>query len=153
MTVDAHKLKTFLEQLKSYPRVVIQAHDFPDHDAISSAFALSYLLQSQGIESIMVYHGLIDRISIHRMIELLHINIHKACDVDLLPEDKLILVDGCVGEKNVTDLIGEEIAVIDHHEVTVAQGLSYVDVRPHYGATATILFEYFQFLLNSINRL
>jgi nanoRNase/pAp phosphatase (c-di-AMP/oligoRNAs hydrolase) len=50
----------------------------------------------------------------------------------------------CVGEKNVTDLTGEEVAVIDHHQVTPAAGLWYEDIRPDYGATATIIYEYYQ---------
>ena len=133
-----------IERLKGLPRVVIQAHDFPDHDAVASAYALAYLLNQQGIETIQVYNGVIDRVSIHRMIEILAIPIVHASEAGLRAEDILIVVDGCVGEKNVTDLTGEEVAVIDHHEVTPAAGLWYQDIRPDYGATATIMYEYYQ---------
>jgi nanoRNase/pAp phosphatase (c-di-AMP/oligoRNAs hydrolase) len=139
-----NEFSQLIERLKGLPRVVIQAHDFPDHDAVASAYALAYLLNQQGIETIQVYNGVIDRVSIHRMIEILAIPIVHASDAGLRAEDILIVVDGCVGEKNVTDLTGEEVAVIDHHEVTAAAGLWYQDIRPHYGATATIICEYYQ---------
>ena len=139
-----NEFSQLIERLKGFPRVVIQAHDFPDHDAVASAYALAYLLKQHGIETIQVYNGVIDRVSIHRMIEILAIPIVHADEAGLRAEDILIVVDGCVGEKNVTDLTGEEIAVIDHHEVTPAAGLWYQDIRPDYGATATIIFEYYQ---------
>ncbi len=136
-----NEFSQLIERLKGLPRVVIQAHDFPDHDAVASAYALAYLLNQHGIETIQVYNGVIDRVSIHRMIEILAIPIVHADEAGLRAEDILIVVDGCVGEKNVTDLTGEEVAVIDHHEVTPAAGLWYQDIRPHYGATATIIYE------------
>jgi len=139
-----NEFSQLIERLKVLPRVVIQAHDFPDHDAVASAYALAYLLNQQGIETIQVYNGVIDRVSIQRMIEILAIPIVHASEAGLSAEDILIVVDGCVGEKNVTDLTGEEVAVIDHHEVTPAAGLWYQDIRPHYGATATIICEYYQ---------
>jgi nanoRNase/pAp phosphatase (c-di-AMP/oligoRNAs hydrolase) len=137
------ELSQLIERVKGLPRVVIQAHDFPDHDAVASAYALAYLLNQQGIATKLVYNGVIDRVSIHRMIEILAIPIVHASEADLRAEDILIVVDGCVGEKNVTDLTGEEVAVIDHHQVTPAAGLWYEDIRPDYGATATIIYEYY----------
>ena len=139
-----NELSQLIERLKGLPRVIIQAHDFPDHDAVASAYALAYLLNQQGIATQLVYHGVIDRVSIHRMIETLAIPIIHASEAGLRAEDILIVVDGCVGEKNVTDLTGEEVAVIDHHQVTPAPGLWYQDIRPDYGATATIIYEYYQ---------
>ena len=146
--MDALKNQGFVElveRLKAYPRVIVQAHDFPDHDAISAAFAMGYLLEQLGLQTELVYCGLIDRVSIHRMIESLEIDINPARECDLKIDDKTIVVDGCIGEKNVTDLTGEEIAVIDHHRVNPSSELWFSDVRPHYGATATIMVEYYQF--------
>ena len=135
---------TFLERLRSLPGVVIQAHDFPDHDAIASAFALGHLLSTQGINTRLVYNGIVDRISLQKMISALSIPITHASEAGLTDDDKIITVDGCVGEKNVTDLPGDEIAVIDHHEVKAPPGLWFSDIRPEYGATETIIYEYYQ---------
>jgi nanoRNase/pAp phosphatase (c-di-AMP/oligoRNAs hydrolase) len=122
---------------------VVQAHDFPDHDAISSAFALGHLLSTQGINTRLVYNGVVDRVSLQKMIEILSIPVIHASEAGLTEDDKIITVDGCIGEKNVTDLPGDEIAAIDHHEVIAPPGLWFSDIRPEYGATATIIYEYY----------
>jgi nanoRNase/pAp phosphatase (c-di-AMP/oligoRNAs hydrolase) len=139
-------LKRFLKSLKPLQRVVIQAHDFPDHDAVSSAYGLSVILQSLGLKTLMVYNGEIDRISLSNMVKWLDIPILHCTQAHLTPDDKIITVDGCIGEKNVTDMPGVEIAVIDHHTVTKPNNLWYCDIRPNYGATATIIYEYFRAL-------
>lgn len=139
-------LLQFFKQLRPLQRVVIQAHDFPDHDAISSAYGLSLLLQSFGMKTLIVYNGEIDRISLSNMIEWLNIPVVHCSNAYLNTNDCIITVDGCIGEKNVTDLPGAEIAVIDHHTVTPPNDLWFSDIRPNYGATATIIFEYYQLL-------
>jgi nanoRNase/pAp phosphatase (c-di-AMP/oligoRNAs hydrolase) len=144
--MDKPKLKHFIEQLKPFERIVIQAHDFPDHDAVSAAYGLSIILQHYGMRTLIVYNGDIDRISLSNMIEFVNIPIFHCNQAGLKPDDKVITVDGCIGEKNVTDILGEEIAVIDHHDVVAPADLWFCDIRPKYGATATIIFEYFQLL-------
>lgn len=139
-------LKDFILKLKKFPRVVIQAHDYPDHDAVSSAWALSYLLKSFDVQSIIVFKGEIDRISLSNMINWLDIPILEHSKAALTPNDKIITIDGCIGENNVTDIDGEEIAVIDHHQVTPPESLWFTDIRPNYGACVSILVEYFQSL-------
>ena len=137
-------LINFVQRLSSLQRVVIQAHDYPDHDAIASAYAMSVLLKELGIDAIIVYNGEIDRISLSNMIEWLNIPVSHCSKAQLTTMDKIITIDGCIGERNVTDMPGEEIAVIDHHVVTPPNNLWFSDVREDYGATATILFEYYQ---------
>lgn len=136
----------FIEQLSPLNRVIIQAHDFPDHDAVSSAYGLAHLLAHFGIKTLIVYNGEIDRISLSNLIQWLDIPILHCSVAQLTPEDKIITIDGCIGEKNVTDMPGDEIAVIDHHNVHTNKALWFKDIRPHYGATATIIFEYYQLL-------
>ncbi|MFT5808226.1 MAG: nanoRNase/pAp phosphatase (c-di-AMP/oligoRNAs hydrolase) [Moritella dasanensis] len=144
--MNIENLLQFFEQLKPLQRVVIQAHDFPDHDAISSAYGLSFILQSLGMKTLIVYNGEIDRISLSNMVEWLNIPVVHCSKANLNANDHIITVDGCIGEKNVTDLPGDEIAVIDHHTVTAPSSLWFSDIRPSYGATATIIFEYYQML-------
>jgi nanoRNase/pAp phosphatase (c-di-AMP/oligoRNAs hydrolase) len=142
--MDKASLEKFIKQLESFERVVIQAHDFPDHDAVSAAYGLSIILQHFGMKTLIVYNGDIDRISLSNMIKFVDIPIFHCNQAGLKPDDKIITVDGCIGEKNVTDILGEEIAVIDHHDVIAPSNLWFCDIRPKYGATATIIHEYFQ---------
>ena len=58
--MDLKKFDQFLELLDTDERVIIQAHDFPDHDAIASAFAMAYLLSQKGFKPFLSYQGFID---------------------------------------------------------------------------------------------
>lgn len=61
----------------------IQTHNFPDPDAISSAFGLQKLLKARGVDATICYKGKIDRYNTNKMLELFHI---EAYDVDTLPQ-------------------------------------------------------------------
>ncbi|MBN1696393.1 MAG: DHH family phosphoesterase [Spirochaetales bacterium] len=121
----------------------IQTHNFPDHDSVASAFGLQYLLKQRGITSFLIYEGTVQRDSLRQLIEHLKIPIAHAGTHHITEKDKIIIVDGCKGNKNVTDLVGDEVAVIDHHEVTSPDDVRFSDIRPHYGACSTIIYEYF----------
>ena len=41
----------------THRHVFIQTHNFPDPDAIASAYGLQYLLHSRGLESTIIYKG------------------------------------------------------------------------------------------------
>lgn len=144
--MDIAAFHAFLNRLDKSKRVIIQAHDFPDHDAVSASFGLSYLLQQMGYQTELIYNGYIDRISLQNMIELLEIPLKHASEIELTEADKIITVDGCIGEKNVTDMPGLEVAVIDHHQVSAPDYVWYADIRPWYGATASMIGEYFDAL-------
>jgi nanoRNase/pAp phosphatase (c-di-AMP/oligoRNAs hydrolase) len=144
--MNKKNLQQFFKLLAPLKRVIIQTHDFPDHDAISSAYGLSLILQALGMKTLLVYNGDIDRISLANMVAWLNIPIIHCSKADLNTNDCIITVDGCIGENNVTDMPGSEIAVIDHHTVTVPEHVCFSDIRPSYGATATIIYEYYQLL-------
>jgi nanoRNase/pAp phosphatase (c-di-AMP/oligoRNAs hydrolase) len=144
MTLNIEKFSKLVDSLKHCERVIVQTHDFPDHDAVASAFALGYILESKGIVPVLAYTGHIDRISLQNMIDWLKIPICHTTTLALTPHDKIIIVDGCIGEDNVTDLPGIEVAVIDHHQNTPPGFVSYKDVRPDFGSSSTILAEYYE---------
>lgn len=141
--MNYRNFEKLLDRLKDTERVIVQAHDFPDHDAIASAFALAYLLKKQGLKPFISYKGYIDRISLRNLIDWLEIPTVEPHKLQMRPDDKIIVVDGCIGEKNVTDLPGLEVAVIDHHQTKAPSFVWYSDIRPNYGSTATIMVEYF----------
>ncbi|MEZ9947072.1 bifunctional oligoribonuclease/PAP phosphatase NrnA, partial [Vibrio breoganii] len=87
------KFESFLERLKGDDKIIIQAHDFPDHDAISSAYALAYLLKSKGLRPYITFHGYIDRVSLRNLIDWLEIPIHQPRDLKSQPDDRIIVVD------------------------------------------------------------
>jgi len=125
-------------------KLYIQAHDFPDQDAVASAFGLQKLLENYGWRPELVYAGEIQRESLSDMVRALGIGLRKAAACPMTAADSIIIVDGCKGSNNVTDLPGTEIAVIDHHRTRVPKNTPFRDVRSGYGACATIIFEYYR---------
>lgn len=122
----------------------IQTHNFPDHDALATAFGLQSLLAKLNKPATIIYDGLVERSSLKELCARMGIEAWQVKEVDLRPEDKIVIVDGCKYNKNVTDLIGDEIGIIDHHEVTAPEDVLYIDIRPDYGACVSIIFDYYR---------
>lgn len=124
--------------------VYIQTHNFPDPDAISSAYGLQKLLAAKGIASTICYVGKIDRHSMNVMLDKLDIEIVNVKDIkDMSQEDEIILVDAQKGNSNIVDIVGDEIICIDHHPTYEKIKYRYSDIRPEVGACASIIASYF----------
>ncbi len=136
-------LADIIDYVRNEDAIYIQTHNYPDHDAVASGMGLRYLLAQFGIVAHIIYVGDIQRNSLKRMIRELDIDIRPASDYELTPSDKIIIVDGCKGNKNVENLVGEEIAVIDHHQVECPEEVRFLDIRPTYGACSTIICDHF----------
>ena len=87
------KIKKLIKTLKNKKRIFIQTHNYPDHDAVASAFALQYLLKSFKIDSNIIFHGDILRDSLQRMIDKLNIPILPHYKHELNDEDTIVIVD------------------------------------------------------------
>lgn len=126
-------------------RVYIQTHNFPDPDAIGSAFGLQRLLERYGIESKICYDGRIDKLSTAKMLDLLGIEMFsgEALAAEMKEDDCIICVDSQKNAGNITDLAGDEIAAIDHHPTYVEVPYRYSDIRT-VGACATIIALYYR---------
>jgi nanoRNase/pAp phosphatase (c-di-AMP/oligoRNAs hydrolase) len=122
----------------------IQTHDYPDYDSIASAFGLQWLLNHFGITSRIIYEGDIHRDSLQSMIAELNIEIRHNEEYNIQSCDRSVVVDGCVGNQNVTGLVAREIGVIDHHEVEHPENVEFIDIRPTYGSCATVIYSYFK---------
>ncbi len=132
--------------------VVIQAHDFPDHDAVASAYALSSLLEINGVPSILCYGGEIQSNSLVEAIKLLQIPISSSAEADISKDAQIVVVDGFLGNRNIAGLPGEVLGVIDHHSPPSDPDCKYWDIREHYGSCSTILYEYYKISKNEISR-
>lgn len=125
-------------------RVYIQTHNFPDPDAIASAYGLKELLKTYDIEAIICYKGQIDRHNTRKMMELFDI---KAINIDRiidLPKDaQIILIDAQKYSGNIYDMPCENVFSIDHHPVTQSYAYTYSDIRPYAGACASIVASYY----------
>ena len=127
--------------------VYIQTHNFPDPDAIASAFGLSKLLKHYDIKSSICYKGKIERFSTNGFVNKLGIELIDLDSINGMCEnDEIILVDSQKGNSNIVDSPGNEIICIDHHpsfENCNTNDYRYADIRPEYGACATIIAQYY----------
>jgi nanoRNase/pAp phosphatase (c-di-AMP/oligoRNAs hydrolase) len=133
-----------LRLLRGARRIYIQTHDFPDHDSVASAFALGRLLAALNIPSRITYIGDVQRESLQSMIDALHIDMHRCERYSICSRDRVIIVDGCKGNRNVSHLPAPELAVIDHHAVEDPEDIDYHDIRADYGACSTIIYSYYR---------
>lgn len=140
---NEHPVQRLISLLKGGQKVYIQPHDFPDHDAIASAFGLQQLLRVFGIEASIIYAGTIQRESLRHFIEKLSIPAHHFTRADPEEDSKIVIVDGCKGNKNVLDLPGVEVGVIDHHKNDKPDDVPFTDIREEYGSCASIIEEYY----------
>lgn len=140
MNMDCMKL---VEILKGH-KVYIQTHNYPDPDAMASAFGLQVFLKRYGIDSILCYDGKIEKLNTRRMLDIFHFEIFNIDELpDMKPEDYIVTVDAQKFNANITDFIGDEVACIDHHPTFIPCEYRYKDVRKT-GACSTIIAEYFR---------
>lgn len=138
------KLSELIDLLKGH-RVFIQTHNFPDPDAIASAYALQVLLENFNILTIICHHGNVERTATANMVAEFGIEMTTDEDLkDMTPEDYIITVDSQKGNANIRDLIGDEVACIDHHPVFCeVDDYKYKDIRI-VGSCSTIIADYYR---------
>jgi nanoRNase/pAp phosphatase (c-di-AMP/oligoRNAs hydrolase) len=126
-------------------KVLILVHNNPDPDAIAAAWALSYLLKKKfAVASRMAYGGRITRAENRTMIRRLGIGIRPLDKVKVQRFSALAMVDTqpWTGNSRLPKSLKPSI-VIDHHDLKKAtRKVDFVDVRSHYGSSATMLTEY-----------
>ena len=132
-----------LSDLTKYSDIVIQCHDNPDADALASGHAIKWYLKRKGITARFVYGGVkpISKSNLVLMINRLGI---RADYVKQLDKPELLLTVDCqYGESNVTKFDAENVAVIDHHQIS-GRLPELSEVRSNYGSCSTIIFELLQ---------
>ena len=138
------KLDELLHEINR-DHVYIQTHNFPDPDAIASAYGLQYLLEHRGVSSTICYKGKIDRYSTEKLRQMMKIEFLNIEDLEsvLTDEDEVILVDAQKGNSNIINIAGDEIICIDHHPCNDKYSYRFQDIRPQMGACATMIAQYF----------
>ncbi len=130
-----------LKELLKYNNIVIQCHDNPDADALSSGYALKRYFEKMGKNPRFIYRGKnrILKSNLLIMMDRLKVPVSYEPDFDEVPE-LLITVDCQYGQKNVTRTEAENVAVIDHHRET--EDLPVLsEVRSNIGSCATVVWD------------
>lgn len=129
-----HDLRNFAAGSDVVP---VLLHPDPDPDALASALAIRALLRRDPSQLPIVTLGEMTRPENRRMAELLAMRVSVVTEAELKQQERVIAVDH---QPDYFD--AARVAVIDHHPVEKMWPYAFADLRPSYGATATLLTEY-----------
>ncbi len=134
-------LRFFAEKKEALSPLLILTHDYPDPDALASAYALHFLAEKGfGIEARIVYEGVIRRMENRAMVRLLKIPAHKLRHGDLKRYASIALVDTQPAFKNNPFPEAKRAAiVIDQHPSVGKVNADIALIDPACGATSVIL--------------
>ena len=121
-------------------RVLILMQDDPDPDAIASALAFKALLGRNRTAATLGTFGTITRAENRAMTRILEIDVEAVKPRSLEDYDMLAMVDA--QPSFFEERIERVDFVVDHHPEEAPVRAALKDIRPSYGATATILTEY-----------
>lgn len=134
-----------LKDLERFNRITIQCHDNPDADALASGYGLYCYFKDKGKDVRLVYSGRnrIQKSNLCLMMEKLHLPVEYM--EPGYPERKhveglLLTVDCQYGAGNVTGLTGDEVAIIDHHQVEI-ENVPLSIINPNLGSCATLVWK------------
>jgi len=135
--------KHLVELLKGR-KVYLQTHNYPDPDALASAYGMQVFLRAYGVDSTICYAGNIEKNSTKRMIEEFGIEVVHIDDLkNMKATDYIVTIDAQKYNSNITDFPGDEVACIDHHPTMIPCFYQYSDIRIC-GACSSIVAEYFK---------
>ncbi|NQE35948.1 DHH family phosphoesterase [Microcoleus asticus] len=134
-------------------RQLILLQDFPDPDALSSAWTYKLIAEQYDIQCEIIYAGALSHQENIALVKLTGLPLQR-WTLETLKTKDLSVYQGCAfidnqgTTCNLTQFIlaaGVPIAaVIDHHNLQGEMNAEFTDLRPQIRATATILTEYLQ---------
>ncbi|WP_053947243.1 DHH family phosphoesterase [Halolamina sediminis] len=132
----------FKEALADRDRVAVLMHPDPDPDAMAAAIGIARLAEQVDCESTIQFSGQIRHQENRAFRNVLDLDIEEIDHVSELAAESVVLVDhnqprGFEGADGVLPF-----AVVDHHPGE-GTGEEFTDVRTDYGASASIVAEYF----------
>ena len=127
-------------------RLLIVPHDNPDPDALVSAFALARLAAAMAdVKSRICCSGIVGRAENRTLKRELRLKLMNASRVNWSKWPKIALVDTQPGAgNNSLPPWRKPDVVIDHHPLRRRTRAKFVDVRPEYGACATLVVGYLE---------
>jgi len=139
MTISiSEKLRRFYDQFLGNDHVLIVIN--ADPDAIASAMAVSRLLWRRVANVTISHVNRINRPDNLAMLKLLRVSLVPHTGINLDQYSKIVMVDSQPDHHEFMNRLTPHV-IIDHHPETCAKA-PYLDIRPHYGATASIMTEY-----------
>ena len=134
----SERLRRFYNQFSGDDHVLVVIN--ADPDAIASAMAVKRLLWRKVANVKISNINVISRPDNLAMIRLLDVNLTHINKIDFNCFSRFVLLDSQPDHHECLSTFRSDV-IIDHHPETCAVA-KYVDIRPNYGATASIMTEY-----------
>jgi nanoRNase/pAp phosphatase (c-di-AMP/oligoRNAs hydrolase) len=134
----SEKLRRFYDQFSGNDQVLVVIN--ADPDAIASAMAISRLLWRKVANVTISNVNLVNRPDNLAMISLLGVSLVPFKEVDSERYSRCVMVDSQPNHHELMLQLRPSV-IIDHHPETGVKA-PFLDIRPNYGATSTILTEY-----------
>ncbi len=128
-------------------KLLVLTHDNPDPDSIASAWILGRLARRVGVPSVTLgYGGIVGRTENQAMIDVLRVPLKPLGRLEIGSFDAVALVDTQPrAGNNSLPMDRAPDLVFDHHPCRRAtRDIAFYDIREEYGATTTIIYEYFE---------
>ena len=147
-----HQLAKVLEQHQGEKQIVV-IQDFPDPDALSSAWAYQLIAANYDISCDIVYGGTLSHQENITLVRLTNLPAKRYVASELQKQDLsvytgCVLVDSQGTNSQLYSVVSEAgiplVAVVDHHSKQGELKSEFLDLRPQTRATATILTQYIQ---------
>ncbi len=139
------RLAAMKRALGDAERVIILTHDNPDPDAISSAAGLGFLVEKAfRLPVTLAFGGIVGRAENRSLLDELDVSFKQVEEIEFRSTAAVALVDTQPRAGNNSFPVGQiPTIVIDHHPVRPESSVAaYSDVRPEYGACASIIVEF-----------
>lgn len=135
-----------LDAVSCHRHVVIVSHDNPDPDAISTGWAIHWLISERLHKRVrLISGGAIVRAENREMVRLLNPPLELLEDLPERRDTAAVLVDCGTGAGNHLLRNGKltPVAVVDHHQTSMrSRDVAFCDIRPRVAAAATIAASY-----------
>ncbi|WP_410765421.1 DHH family phosphoesterase [Haloferax sp. DFSO60] len=133
----------FIDALSDVDEIAVLMHPNPDPDAMAAAIGVANLAEQVGTTSTIQFAGQIRHQENRAFRTVLDLDLHSIDHVSDLAAEAVVLVDhnsprGFAGAESVLPY-----AVVDHHPGD-GGGEAFTDVRTDYGASSSIVAEYFR---------
>ncbi len=149
---STRQLQNLLEKYQGDKQIVI-IQDFPDPDALSSAWTYLLIAENYNISCDIIYGGTLSHQENIALVKLTNLpaqryKLEELENKDLSVYQGCVLIDSQGTNSQLYSVVQQAniplIAIIDHHSKQGELEAEFIDLRPQTRATATILTQYIQ---------
>ncbi|MEM7553663.1 MAG: bifunctional oligoribonuclease/PAP phosphatase NrnA [Cyanobacteria bacterium P01_A01_bin.84] len=136
-----------------HERHLVILQDFPDPDALSSAWAYQLIAEQYDIKCEIIYAGTLSHQENIALVKLTNLpaqrwTLQTIKSRDISPYQGFVLIDNQGTTSQLVPVVEQAglplITIIDHHNLQGDFKSEFVDIRPYVRATATIFTQYLQ---------